>query len=573
MLLWWGAKGNTRDYWNEKVLLCLQFCLHQSGVLEAKFKTRSTTYANKIWKPAAYRFLYGEHHIRTENAAREVLGDPPCCQDEQFTRKALSLCPSWRELVSGPIGNLLFSIAARGEKHEANVDLENDQAVQNWLSSVKGTISVDMMCESASMMQWVREQLNRNGKVESYITKERIVSSGAPTRQGKKKEKRKGRYRGKPSGWFLYKREVVSKEWRAKRRDDAAQRVADRDRELLLQNRGRVIRSESWKECLDVKQGGLASWDEFLANAWEKYNADQDLKDEFNRKAALYTKPAPVAKTKARGRKDLDAKDTLWQAGYNRGPCSPAVLEKAVRSHKRPHKYSIWSKSSKPRLPGPCNTGKYLGETQALDPMICDDRPRRYTNEKVNIAKLCSDKFPGFCVTEGAHFKNCVLRTCCNFNTVFAHVDPYLAVATPYFVSIDTIGGCMGYVILLSRVEKRPHKVQWFAKSSVLEFDEEGIPKIISLHFAGEDEFLLWSSYGWVWQALEEVIEKAGLTGVDDVIRLTMQQVAIVPNLLAHPDDQLTFSVVRTGLEAKDVLPKTHTWMRKRNSLPRPWGT
>ena len=238
---------------------------------------------------------------------------------------------------------------------------------------------------------------------------------------GKEKRKRKEKdvieASRQPSGWFLYKREVVSKEWRAKRRDDAAQRVADRDRELLLQNRGRVIRSESWKECLDVKQGGLASWDEFLANAWEKYNADQDLKDEFNRKAALYTKPAPVAKTKARSRKDLDAKDTLWQAGYNRGPCSPAVLEKAVRSHKRPHKYSIWSKSSKPRLSGPCNTGKYLGETQALDPMICDDRPRRYTNEKVNIAKLCSDKFPGFCVTEGAHFKNCVLRTCCNFNT------------------------------------------------------------------------------------------------------------------------------------------------------------
>ena len=84
--------------------------------------------------------------------------------------------------------------AAGGEKHEANVDLENDQAVQNWLSSVKGTISVDMMCESASMMQWVREQLNRNGKVESYMLyhkrANRIIWS---TYQARKKEREKKR--------------------------------------------------------------------------------------------------------------------------------------------------------------------------------------------------------------------------------------------------------------------------------------------------------------------------------------------------------------------------------------------
>ncbi len=370
-----------------------------------------------MFKPAACIWKYGPNHEKTKAASQEVFTDPECCKDAAFALKACKRCRSAQDLLDGPVGLGLWSSVSNREVYEQNIDLEADQAVSQHINAVRGSVGVEALCETAPLRQWISEHERRGLPVETKVAKSAIEQSGIPARKGKK-TKKKGNYSNIGSGWVLY-RAAGNRVWKQAMRNALAiwhpKRSAHKKK----------IRSDAYKERL-FRREYYVPWKGRMAELWTEWKKDAALQAKWNLRAAQGAcRPAKVAKKQVAPRTaspEEARKRPLWGAGWEKGPCSPEVMQAGIHTFMLQRDKSEHSKFA---MTGPIKASERLQDLITTSYFVNDPNPRKEKLPGTEVKLTCYEKHPGMCEDKHAVYKDLVDHIATNCNSCFAELEKW----------------------------------------------------------------------------------------------------------------------------------------------------
>ena len=538
-------------------------CIQQSAGLEFRFGSRSRSYPGKSWIVCAMRWRWGPHDQRTIDAAHTTFHDPPCCKDVPWTLKAHNCCEAPRDLIFGAVGEQMYASARGKEVHEVNVDLENDQSLAQHVNDTRGSVSCDHLAITAPLRQWEREHCARGGKIECKITTERIGQAQVTTRQTKKKARRAGNYSRLPSAFFLCRAHAAKKYQMERRVAAAAAAAAHVVDGPQLPLPGRKVKSKAYRERLEVRCNGWQPFEDVMAALRDRWEADLPLQKYWKRQREQYIQrlrtcqaavPTPVILRK-NAKRDLAPNETLWGAGWARGPCSPQTLNLAVARYRKPARPGIWSQRRKSgeadqHLAGAISTGDYLKKKRSLDTFVSDPLEKRQKTlaplPKEPLRKTCWQKHPGFCPAKwNLRYQHIVERCATNLNTLYKPVDTYKGLGKGLYFIVASADATQWSVNTVAMIRKSDPTVQYFVCSEVVEFAPDGKPKIVQFHFDDMDHYKMLPSYEYITLRVAEFVRDAELDGEEDVTSVRFQSVDLVPKRCAL-HESLLFEVVET---------------------------
>ena len=187
----------------------------------------------------------------------------------------------------------------------------------------------------------------------------------------------------------------------------------------------RQINSEAYRIKVEVRTDGWDPWEEVEAKLWERYENDDSFQAKWKRKARQWKASKPKAEAAPGLKRDLAPSETFWQAGWHRGPCSPATLEEAIEKHRQPVRKGVWSKKGI-HLAGPITTANRLRKKRSLDCMVNDPHPKgRQLDPLPDLSETCATKTPGWCQEEGAPFLQSLSKIARQVSTSFSRAWTY----------------------------------------------------------------------------------------------------------------------------------------------------
>ena len=158
--------------------------------------------------------------------------------------------------------------SATGEQRETNDDCERDLGYARHRSWGKKQISIGTLCRAVPLRIHRLEQIRRKGKVQYYLTEDKMERASLRTRKAAKRP-RKGFYTRQPTAYALYLKHVC------------AERKLARETELCntspIRRRGaKPVRSSAYRKRLAVA-GTLSVWQRDLVDIRAKWHASKAL--------------------------------------------------------------------------------------------------------------------------------------------------------------------------------------------------------------------------------------------------------------------------------------------------------